>query len=1068
MANLRETSTWETGIYQIEENDPVHGGENGITNRPAKQLANRTKYLQDNKVQKTTIISAGNGLTGGGDLSANRSLALGTPSQITATSTNSVTAESHSHAIDKASTTGAGIVQLNDTLASTSTTQALTAHQGKLLEDKKLDKTTVFTVEGNNKVYRYHDVAMFAKRTEPVTGVIAIKLPTFFRTMYAMLLQGFNYDHSSSWSAEISAYQYTATSVIKPSINIHGKAPFNKVQIGSKDGSHFILLGETNTIWNYPLIHIKEVLAHYFNQQYWETGYEFSIETDLSAFQILAEPTLYGTPRVLSAEKLVTPRQLSISGDATATANFDGTANANLALTLANTGVTAGTYQSVTVDAKGRVSSGLAIVNGLVTATTAAGVTNQATNNNNTYLNLVTRTGTASSSAGSSTKITGQNGVSVSSDTSGNLLISNDLINHISRSDEDKPASAWLTNYLYVNKLGRTENAFSASKLQTARTINGVAFDGTQNITIEDPTKVEKATKGAGTDVRGLKQDGIYALGNGGVNLPTGGAYKVLALAGNNPAWVHQIAIGAYSTDIWLSSQRAAGSEDWLNWKRLDGADWDDVRNKPTNLAYTNGNIASATKLQTARTINGVAFDGTQNITIEDATKVSKTGGTMTGSLNLSSDNTMINVGSNNDFAVIKKAGLGGAIAFGANNRFRVYKSNNAQVNPNDTLTQVFEVDANGNATAANFIGNLQGHATTSGMVRAIDNRYVRNSQIPVRSLSLYFMTKDGMRSTAGGNWGDFLVLNSYADESGGKTNALFFNKNTQEIIHTQAPINSGSAWEIGRTLAYIDSNVASATKLQTARTINGVAFDGSQNITIGADWNDVRNKAAASLTQAGITQLNSSVTANTETQSATPKAVKTAYDKAIAIEQDLNRFKNHSHTVAQITDFIAQVQAQIRAGLQIQRKDYTGTLTPSNNHFRTQSVQVSGSVEVLPDGRIIQRFNFTCPVHYFHRHSLSAFYREKLGLSRFGGEDQPLLELPLWTAMPNKVQEARIHLSSSDSFYASGEALEWSYDWDSIFNQHANIKDKAYFAFRRVYGGENEMVTFNIVVEGY
>ncbi|WP_277809475.1 hypothetical protein [Moraxella nasibovis] len=42
MANLSEQSIWETGVYQIEENDPVHGGANGITNRPTKQLANRT------------------------------------------------------------------------------------------------------------------------------------------------------------------------------------------------------------------------------------------------------------------------------------------------------------------------------------------------------------------------------------------------------------------------------------------------------------------------------------------------------------------------------------------------------------------------------------------------------------------------------------------------------------------------------------------------------------------------------------------------------------------------------------------------------------------------------------------------------------------------------------------------------------------------------------------------------------------------------------------------------------------------------------------------------------------
>ncbi|MDX3892965.1 phage tail protein, partial [Pasteurella multocida] len=54
MANLKEQEKWEDGVYQIEENDPVLGGENGITNKPIKQLANRTKYLKK-EVEKRYI-----------------------------------------------------------------------------------------------------------------------------------------------------------------------------------------------------------------------------------------------------------------------------------------------------------------------------------------------------------------------------------------------------------------------------------------------------------------------------------------------------------------------------------------------------------------------------------------------------------------------------------------------------------------------------------------------------------------------------------------------------------------------------------------------------------------------------------------------------------------------------------------------------------------------------------------------------------------------------------------------------------------------------------------------------
>lgn len=60
-----------------------------------------------------------------------------------------------------------------------------------------------------------------------------------------------------------------------------------------------------------------------------------------------------------TATTLQTARDISLTGDATGTASaFNGSANASIAVTLANSGVTAGTHTKVTVDAKGRVTSG--------------------------------------------------------------------------------------------------------------------------------------------------------------------------------------------------------------------------------------------------------------------------------------------------------------------------------------------------------------------------------------------------------------------------------------------------------------------------------------------------------------------------------------------------------------------------------------------------------------------------------------------------------------------------------------------------------------------------------------
>jgi hypothetical protein len=73
-----------------------------------------------------------------------------------------------------------------------------------------------------------------------------------------------------------------------------------------------------------------------------------------------------------SAAKLTTPRTIAASGDATWTTTFDGSANVSSALTLAATGVAAGTYDEVTVDAKGRVIAGNTSTKSYTTAISGA------------------------------------------------------------------------------------------------------------------------------------------------------------------------------------------------------------------------------------------------------------------------------------------------------------------------------------------------------------------------------------------------------------------------------------------------------------------------------------------------------------------------------------------------------------------------------------------------------------------------------------------------------------------------------------------------------------------------
>lgn len=118
MANLKEQEKWEDGVYQIEENDPVLGGENGITNKPIKQLANRTLWL------KKAL-----------ELFGKKSA----PKDLTADSTSTADESGHSHKLPSASISDKGIVKLNSQTNSDSEKDAATPKAVKAAYDKGVE-----------------------------------------------------------------------------------------------------------------------------------------------------------------------------------------------------------------------------------------------------------------------------------------------------------------------------------------------------------------------------------------------------------------------------------------------------------------------------------------------------------------------------------------------------------------------------------------------------------------------------------------------------------------------------------------------------------------------------------------------------------------------------------------------------------------------------------------------------------------------------------------------------------------------------------------------------------------
>ena len=163
-----------------------------------------------------------------------------------------------------------------------------------------------------------------------------------------------------------------------------------------------------------------------------------------------------------------------------------------------------------------------------------------------------------------------------------------------------------------VNKAGTQNtsgNAASATKLQTARKIGGVAFDGTADIALPGVNAVgnQNTTGNAATATKlqtAVTIGGVSFDGSANISLPGVNA------AGN------QSTSGNAGSATKLQTARTIGGVSFDGTANIDLPGVNAAGNQSTS-----GNAGSATKLQTARTIGGVPFDGTANIDLPGVNK---------------------------------------------------------------------------------------------------------------------------------------------------------------------------------------------------------------------------------------------------------------------------------------------------------------------------------------------------------------------------------------------------------------------------------------------------------------
>lgn len=112
----------------------------------------------------------------------------------------------------------------------------------------------------------------------------------------------------------------------------------------------------------------------------------------------------------------------------------------------------------------------------------------------------------------------------------------------------------------------------------------------------------------------------------------------------------------------------------------------------------------------------------------------------------------------------------------------------------------------------------------------------ISGTTMPNEGLRLYRVYNNGYPAAYGN-------LMSVRSVSSGAGELLLEWKGSTELGHIyyrSKRDNTSSGWSSWGTLAFLTDNVASATKLQTARSINGTSFDGTANITT-AKWGSYR-----------------------------------------------------------------------------------------------------------------------------------------------------------------------------------------------------------------------------------
>ena len=466
----------------------------------------------------------------------------------------------------------------------------------------------------------------------------------------------------------------------------------------------------------------------------------------------LQDNKLGKTANAVSSSKLEAARTISFSGAATGSFNFDGSGNSSCILALANSGVVANTYgaslkiPTITVNAKGLIT----------------GVSEQ------------------------------------------NIPI----VDNLTTDDSTKPVSAKQAKNLQDNKLDKTANAASATKLNQSRKIGGVSFDATKDIDLPG-VNIQGNQNTSGVVLTWLDN----GFSNSDMSIDPEAAWndsgRVTAkFTNSNNALAINVSGLHNERKVMIQSGHDtptyAGVHGELQLNPLGGPV---TANGSKVITVSEGIAVSATRLQNPRTVFGQTFDGSSDI-----------GGTVTASTGLVQTDSF-------HYIDMGRAGLDRMSFYNYGAIFNFIDSNNGNV-----VARITQDGIDCNAASASKVINV-GNSPAYEVVSAN----------PPYGLTLASVYQNGYPTPFGnvlrlGGQGQGEILVGWPGDDG---LAPSFIRSKRD-----GGLNN---WTLWREIVFVDSlpshNVGSASKLKTPRNIalagavsGNANFDGSGNITINTE----------------------------------------------------------------------------------------------------------------------------------------------------------------------------------------------------------------------------------------